>query len=189
MFAPTVVIINGPPGAGKTTLGRQLAADLNLPFIGKDDFKEILFDRLGQGDRDWSIRLGLTSIELIFHVLAQELATGHSAVMESAFVPTYDTPRFARLQQRFTFNLIQLYCYGDPAVLTARFFERDRSGDRHPGHIVPGSGPPDFEAMLKTDKYGVLDVGGELIRLDTTDFNRIDYETILTTIRVSIKPI
>ena len=189
MIAPTVVVVNGPPGAGKTTLGKQLATDLNLPFIGKDDFKEILFDCLGLGDREWSKRLGVTSIELIFHVLEQALAAGQSAVIESAFVPDFDIARFDTLQQRHAFEVIQLFCYGDPDVLTARFFQRDQAGDRHPGHIVPGSGPIDFKAMLKTDKYGVLDIGGELIRLDTTDFNRLDYETILTTIRASIKRI
>ncbi|MGD2166160.1 MAG: AAA family ATPase, partial [Anaerolineae bacterium] len=36
---PLVVIVTGPPGAGKTTLGRRLSEELRLPFIGKDDVR------------------------------------------------------------------------------------------------------------------------------------------------------
>jgi 2-phosphoglycerate kinase len=54
MHRPLLVIITGPPAAGKTTLGRQLAGALSLPFIHKDGIKEILFDVLGWRDRAWS---------------------------------------------------------------------------------------------------------------------------------------
>ena len=53
MAATPLIIILGPPATGKTTLGRRLAADLRLPFLGRDDFKERLFDRLGCRDREW----------------------------------------------------------------------------------------------------------------------------------------
>jgi adenylate kinase family enzyme len=40
----------GPPCSGKTTIGRELLADLSLPMLSKDMIKEILFDALGWGD-------------------------------------------------------------------------------------------------------------------------------------------
>ena len=58
MSRALLVIISGPPGAGKMVLGRRLAQALGFPFINKDDIKEILFDTLGWHDREWSKKLG-----------------------------------------------------------------------------------------------------------------------------------
>ena len=45
-----LIIINGPPGSGKTHLGRFLARELWLPYFSKDGVKELLFDSLGWSD-------------------------------------------------------------------------------------------------------------------------------------------
>ena len=58
MAAPLVVVVTGPPAAGKTTVARELACRLRLPLIAKDTIKEALFDGLGTGDLAWSRRLG-----------------------------------------------------------------------------------------------------------------------------------
>ena len=51
---PRLLIVNGLPGSGKTTLSRELAPRLGLPLISKDDIKELLFDQLGWSDREHS---------------------------------------------------------------------------------------------------------------------------------------
>jgi adenylate kinase family enzyme len=53
-----LVVVTGPPAAGKTTIGRELSSQLRLPLISKDTIKEALFDELGFGDLEWSARLG-----------------------------------------------------------------------------------------------------------------------------------
>jgi predicted kinase len=58
MIQPHLIVIAGPPAAGKTTLARQIARALRLPVICKDTLKESLFDHLGAGDRAQSQRLG-----------------------------------------------------------------------------------------------------------------------------------
>jgi predicted kinase len=43
-----LVLVTGPPAAGKTTVARPLARCLALPLIGKDTIKEALFDAMGR---------------------------------------------------------------------------------------------------------------------------------------------
>ena len=53
MKRPLVVVVTGPPAAGKTTIAREVAARLRLPLITKDTIKEALFDGLGTADLAW----------------------------------------------------------------------------------------------------------------------------------------
>jgi len=174
MSSALVVIVTGPPGAGKTVLGRSLSRELRFPFIGKDDIKEVLFETLGWKDRQWSMRLGAASFELLFHVLDRRLAAGESAVVETAFIPHYHTARFRGLQKAYGFQPVQIVCTADDDVLFQRFTRRIESGERHPGHADHLTSYDQFAELLQERKYGALDIGGLLLEVDPTDFDAVD---------------
>ena len=44
LVADRLVLVNGLPGAGKTTLAAALAAELAVPLVSKDALKEMLAD-------------------------------------------------------------------------------------------------------------------------------------------------
>ena len=46
-----VVVVNGLPGVGKTSLASKIATQLSWPLLTKDMIKESLFDSIGWGDR------------------------------------------------------------------------------------------------------------------------------------------
>jgi predicted kinase len=56
-----IILLQGPPGSGKSTLGKSLSAKLNALFLSKDDLKEVLFDSLDVGGPEWSKKLGIAS--------------------------------------------------------------------------------------------------------------------------------
>jgi predicted kinase len=184
---PLVLIVSGPPGAGKTTLARRLAAAFVLPLMTKDTIKESLFETLGAdcsqsaSDRAWSRRLGGASMELLYLYVESQLAAGRSCVVEGNFVAAYGTPAFRRLAARYAFLPVQVNCVADPAVLAARFRERALSGERHPGHrdhLPRGprlDSPTDVRYPLP-GRFAPMDIGGHVIELDTSDFARLDYE-------------
>src|SRR5258708_9236941 len=134
MSVACLIIVTGRPAAGKSTLARWLAAQLQLPLVSKDTIREVLFDRLGWKDRPWAQLLGRASIDLMFYFAEAPLSTGHSLILDNAFAPALSTERFQDLKSRFRARIIQVVCDSDPATLTRRFIERALSGGRHPGH-------------------------------------------------------
>jgi predicted kinase len=174
---PLVVIVAGPPCTGKTTLARRLARDLGLPYVGKDDIKERLFDSLGWNDRAWSKKLGVASMDLLYYMIESQVAAGRSLVAESNFKAEFDSRRFQDIARRCPFEAVQIQCRTEGALLLDRFRARDRSGERHPGHV--GSDRDDeVAAVLLRGRHDPLDLPGEILEVDTTDFARVQYGDI-----------
>lgn len=177
---PVVVIVGGPPCAGKTTLARRLAADLGLPLMCKDTIKEVLFEVLGASDRAASRRLGGASMELLYAFVEAQLAAGQSCVAEANFDPAFGTPVFKRLARDYPHIAVQVNCVADPAVLAERFRRRALSGKRHPGHqdhrLAFGQEPPEpgLDASIP-GRIPPMEIGGHVIELDTTDLDQVDY--------------
>lgn len=181
---PVLVIITGPPGSGKTTLGKHLGQVLRLPFIHKDGIKESLFDSLGWSDRAWSRKLGIASLDLLFYFVETQLAAGCSHIVESNFYPEFHTPRFLALKDRYGFIPFQIACVTDGEVLYQRFKQRWESGNRHPGHAEHVQLDA-IHASLTKGRIEPLDIGGSLYELDTTDFTNIDYEGLVHAIKLA----
>ena len=185
MYDICLIIITGPPGAGKTTLARSLSQALNLPLISKDDVKDILFDTLGWKDRQWSMKLGEASFEILFHLLECQLKANKSAVVETAFIPQYHNERFLDLLGKYDFRPMHIVCTADYKVLYERFIKRTKSNERHPGHVDHLMTYDQFVNLLSERKYASLDIEGSILEIDTTDFNTVDYEGLLTAIQDS----
>jgi predicted kinase len=178
-----LVLISGPPGAGKTTLGTAIARELGIPFINKDGIKEVLFDTLGVKDREWSRQLGIASTTLLFHVIERQLAAGQSVVAESAFQTAFDVPQLKRLQEQYHFQTVEVHCMAETEVLLARFVRRAQSTERHPGHGEQGQ-PDELRANLERGVYAPLSLSGEALIVDTTDFARVDDQRLMRQLRV-----
>src|SRR5258708_4708421 len=86
MPLPTLVVVSGPPGAGKTTLAHALAREIPCPAICRDEIKEGMAHTQpagfegGRGDP-----LTAPTVRLFFDVLRLLLSGGVTAVAEAAF--------------------------------------------------------------------------------------------------------
>ncbi len=182
MAIPFLVMVTGAAGAGKTTIGTWVAAQLNFPFINKDGIKETLYDVLGWKDRPWSRKLGAASSELIWYFVSAELQAGRSLVVESNFYPDFTNPKLILLKEKFNFKSIQIVCQADGDVLYARFKSRAISGDRHPGH-VDYLNLAEAKAKLTSQLNHALDVCDYSLAIDTNDFEKVDLNKLLVELR------
>jgi predicted kinase len=84
--APTLVVVSGPPGSGKTTLAHALAAAIPCPAVSRDEIKEGMVHAHG-GDFEPAPGDPLTqrTFPLFFQVVRLLLEGGVSVVAEAAF--------------------------------------------------------------------------------------------------------
>jgi predicted kinase len=182
---PTILIVTGRPAAGKSTLARWLSQELKLPLVSKDNIREELFDRLGWKDRKWAQELGKASVDMMFYFARAELEVGHSIIMDNAFHPPISNSRFQALKEKYKAQSIQIVCDSDRETLFQRFKTRADSATRHPGH-----GDQDvleeLYANLADNSSQILEIGGSIIEVDTTDFAKVDYQEILKQVESSL---
>jgi predicted kinase len=178
-----IIIVSGPPCTGKTTLGKRIAQEFQLPFVNKDDIKESLFNRLGWKDDNWSRMLSLASYDLLYYFIVAQIAVGRSLVVEGNFKPEVDTEKILALKEHFDFEPLQIQCQARGKVLARRF--KARIGQRHAGH-VDHEIYERLKPVLLKGKHDPLNVGGQVIEVDTTDFQAIDYGKIFEAIRSAL---
>lgn len=177
-----VLIVTGPPASGKTTIGRGLAQRLGLPFLSKDLFKETLYDELGWSDEEWSRRLGIASMALLFRSAEALLEAGRSVAVEAPFYPQWDTPRFREMAQRFDCTFIQVVCTASGPTLVERYARRIRTGERHPGHAASDVRGTVLRRLL-AEQWDALDLEGPVVYVDTEGEAAVDLDALARQIK------
>ena len=174
----TVFLITGHPGTGKTTLAERLSGHFALPLITKDAFKEAIFDSLGYSDKQWSLKVSAASHRIIDYVLEQELSAGRSVILESNFKPDLDDDRFRRLKDAYPSIWIQILCWAQGDVLFERYTTRQRSAERHPGHVESAT-PEGTRIAMGSGRADVLTMPDLTFDLDTTDLSAVAYDGLV----------
>src|SRR4051794_41590289 len=116
---PRLVVVTGPPGAGKTTIAAALRERLGLPLIAKDTLKEALAEALEvAGDRHASQRLGAATFDVQFGIVRELLVSGVSLIAEGNFQARW----FENLPPA---EIVQVHVTAEPDTLRQRLLARD----------------------------------------------------------------
>lgn len=176
---PELVIINGPPSAGKTTLSRPLAERLGWPLLAKDTIKEQLADAIGDAALEMSGRLGLAAIKQLYATTDEILRSGNSVIIESFFHKGLAEADLRLLTARS--NAVVIHVRADEPVLIARYQRRMNDPSRHPIHN-DGNRLGDLRQYLREGVADILDLDIPRIVIDTT-FGPIDVDEVVMMVR------
>ena len=163
----SLIIVNGLPGSGKTTLAKQLASELSLPLFRKDAIKETLADGLisirprHETSIEWSQQLGRTSAAVLWRLLSD--ARGN-AIIESPWLANLRPIVARELHDMGILTHDEIWCDVPLSVARQRF--ESRALERHWIHSESsGSTESDWAVWEKiAEPLGL----GTVHRVDTT---------------------
>lgn len=182
---PALIIINGASATGKTVIGQKISKEFNLPFINKDEYKELIFDHLGWSNLEWSDKVDKISFHILWNIAEKLLAAKESIIVETKFDPVLSQKDIEILTRKYEIKTFQILCYASGEELLTRFKKRALS-DRHPGHC-DANNLDKYDAELRKGKIKPIKISGKTIEIDTTDLDNIDYETIRNEIKKVLK--
>lgn len=157
---PLLVLVTGPPAAGKTSIAEALRDRVGLPLIAKDTLKETLGSELAVTERSESARLGAAVFQLLAAVVHELLRAGVSVIVEGNF--NASSALFVQLPPA---QIVHVHVTAEPQVLRSRLLER--GPDRHPVHW-DGEAADEIAARAAGGEWDAFDLPGRLVAVDTT---------------------
>jgi predicted kinase len=163
---PTLVVVSGPPGSGKTTLAHKIAAMVGCPAICRDEIKEGMVHATPgfvPGPRD---ELAARTLPTFFDVLRLLLGAGVTTVAEAAF-----QDRLWRLGLGPLWSLAQIrivHCSVPAELAFQRSLRRRAENPLRRAHADPE--PHDApERMLGHAAFNRVSVDAPWLEVDTAD--------------------
>ena len=119
---PTLIVISGPPGTGKTTLAHAVAGAVACPAICRDEIKEGMVHATPGFVPSPSDPLTMRTFTTFFAMLDLLLDNGVTVVAEAAFQDKLWRPKLEVMAVRADVRVVQ--CTVDPEVAHQRIVER-----------------------------------------------------------------
>jgi len=199
-----LIIVTGYLASGKSTFASKLSEALNIPYLIKDTFKTALSKNVPILNREDSSRLSVITFDAMMYVAERLIVTGNPVIIEGNFKP-YGVKKVGdesvtdgeesvvdgeagiikSLIDRYNCESLTYLFTGDTKVLYKRFIEREKSPQRGANKLFEDITFDEFNNYCVS--LGKFDVGGNIIKIDSTDFTEIDFNEYIEKARLFIK--
>jgi predicted kinase len=168
---PTLIVVSGPAGSGKTTLAHAIAAAVGCPAICRDEIKEGMV-HASRGDATPFVartgdELTARTLPVFFTVLEVLLEAGVTTVAEAAFQDHVWRPRLEPLLNSAHLRIVN--CTVDADVATRRVRQRARDNPLRRAHA-------DHEPRTSFNR---ISLAAPSLEVDTTDGYRPGLDQIV----------
>jgi dephospho-CoA kinase len=170
-----LIIITGYVAGGKTTFSLKLSKELNIPCFNKDLIKIELGKKIDVNNREDSKLLSETSFNIMMYILENFMKVGQPLIIESNFGYT-NGANIKELLGKYNYQSLTYLFTGDLKIIHKRFVERDKSPERDKVNRINGllDEYSVFESSIKP--LGEFNIGDKIIKIDTTDFSKINFD-------------
>ena len=185
-----IIIVEGYLASGKSAFALKLSESLKIPYFIKDTFKIALCENISVNDRNESSRFSAVTFDAMMYAIERLFEVGYPVIIEGNFVPEgvkrIDESKIIRgIINKYSYKSLVFKFSGDTKILHRRFIERERLPER--GQVNKMGFEPsytEFDAWCHNlDKF---DVGGKVIKIDTTDCSKVNFERYIEVARLFI---
>lgn len=186
-----LIVIEGYLASGKSTFALQLSKSINVPYLIKDTFKIAICKNISIANRNESSLFSAVTFDAMMYVTERMLETESPLILEGNFVPAGvkkvdEAGVMKQLIEKYEYTPLTFKFTGDTQVLHKRFMEREKTIDRGQVNKI-GSDVP-YEVFDKWCRnLDNFDVGGKIVRVDTTNFSTVDFDHYIGVARQFMK--
>ena len=182
-----IIVIEGYPASGKSTFARTLSRALNVPNLQKDALKIAICKTISVTNIEESRIYSAVTFDAMMYVVERQMETNSPIIIEGNFVPVGikeidESLIIKTLIEEYKYHSLTFKLTGDTGVLHKRYVERDKLPER--GGVNAFYRDVSYTEFDKIcHNLDIFNVGGKVIRIDTTDFDLVHFDSHIETAR------